>query len=88
MTIEKDAIIRKKKSYYEKIIKTVDYSVDPEEGHYLERSWIYIFSKYFNFSYYLRIYCFRFCNCEIETVISDFVSEESPHYTSWKYKNI
>ena len=46
MTIEKCAILRKEKSYYEKILHTVKHVNDPEEGHYLERSWIYIFSKY------------------------------------------
>jgi hypothetical protein len=50
-TIEKNVILNKSLEYYKNILSTVDYTENPEEGHYLERSWIYIFQKYYIFSY-------------------------------------
>jgi hypothetical protein len=50
-TIERDMILNKNKDYYYNILNTVNYCNNPEEGHYLERSWVYIFQKYYNFSY-------------------------------------
>jgi hypothetical protein len=32
------------KSYYRSLLKLIDYSIDPPEGHYMERSWFYIFN--------------------------------------------
>jgi hypothetical protein len=50
-TVENNMIYNKPIEYYKQIIKTVNYDTDPEEGHYLERSWLYIFQKYYYFSY-------------------------------------
>ena len=44
MVISREQILSRSKSYYEKIIKFIDYHINPEEGHYFERSWAYIFN--------------------------------------------
>jgi hypothetical protein len=42
--IHKDLILKKPKIFYENIIKYLKYDVNPEEGHFFERSWNLIFN--------------------------------------------
>lgn len=42
--VNKRNILQHPKSYYEELLRTVDHHVAPEAGHYLERSWYYMFS--------------------------------------------
>ena len=44
--VAKKHILQHPKSYYEKLIKFVDKSSNPEAGHYLERSWCVIFQPF------------------------------------------
>ena len=44
-SINKNIILSKPKSFYENIIRHIDYHPNPEEGHFLERSWYLIFNK-------------------------------------------
>ena len=41
--ISKDIILTKPKIFYQNILRHLDYHSNPEEGHYLERSWYIIF---------------------------------------------
>ena len=41
--VSKEAIKNRPRSFYEYLIRRVSHHVNPEEGHYLERSWLYIF---------------------------------------------
>ena len=41
--VSRRAIMYRSKAFYEAIIKTVNYHVNPQEGHYLERLWPTIF---------------------------------------------
>lgn len=43
-SLSKEIILLKPKIFYENIIKHVDCHINPEEGHYLERSWYLIFT--------------------------------------------
>jgi hypothetical protein len=43
MAIHKDDILQHSKMYYKKLIKDLDHSVSPEEGHYYERAWEAVF---------------------------------------------
>lgn len=42
-SVTKDYILTYPKSYYEGLLSTVDWSVDPEQGHFMERAWAYIY---------------------------------------------
>ena len=42
-SVSKEDIIQHPKSHYEKLIKYIDNSSNPEVGHYLERSWYAVF---------------------------------------------
>ena len=44
MAIRKEYILKKPKKYYEMLINHVQYTRDPIEAHFFERSWNYIFS--------------------------------------------
>jgi len=44
-SVSKELILKKPKSFYQNIIKFLDYHKNPEEGHYLERSWNMIFNN-------------------------------------------
>jgi len=49
-SVSKKTILKNPLSYYVNLIKAVNYSINPEEGHYFERSWYYIFSlPYYTF---------------------------------------
>ena len=41
--VKKELIVKRTKEYYENLIKTVNHHINPSEGHFLERSWYYIF---------------------------------------------
>lgn len=43
-SISKEIILKKPKIFYEHLIKYVDYDINPEEGHFFERSWYLIFN--------------------------------------------
>ena len=43
-SIRNSIIKNKSKNYYEKLIETISDHINPEEGHYFERSWYYIFT--------------------------------------------
>jgi len=45
--ISKELILSKPKSFYENIIRYLNYHINPEEGHYLERTWYLIFHNNF-----------------------------------------
>ena len=42
-SIKKNQIKKKPLQYYQKLITTIENHINPEEGHYFERSWYYIF---------------------------------------------
>ncbi len=44
-SITKELIKSNPKEYYQKLITCIDDHPDPEEGHYFERAWFYIFNK-------------------------------------------
>jgi hypothetical protein len=41
--VRRQCIHRRPREFYYRLLATVDHHVNPEEGHYLERSWMYIF---------------------------------------------
>lgn len=43
-SISKELILKKPKIFYEDLMKYVEYDVNPEEGHFFERSWNLIFN--------------------------------------------
>jgi len=43
-SVHKNLILSKNISFYENLINTISDHINPEEGHYFERSWFYIFS--------------------------------------------
>lgn len=45
--ISKELILSKPKRFYENIIRYLNYHINPEEGHYLERTWYLIFNNNF-----------------------------------------
>jgi len=42
--VDKDHILSRPKSYYQKLLDNVNWHSDPVEAHFLERSWYYIFN--------------------------------------------
>lgn len=44
-SVSKKLIHEKPKIFYEQLLRYVDYHVNPEEGHFFERSWYFIFSN-------------------------------------------
>jgi hypothetical protein len=42
--VSKELILSRPKEFYQDIIKYVDYDINPEEGHFFERSWYLIFN--------------------------------------------
>lgn len=49
-TVEKEMIRNRSIESYKEILETLSYGEDVQEGHYIERSWYYIFQKYYDFS--------------------------------------
>jgi len=45
--VNKNIILQKPKSFYEDLIRLLDFHVNPEEGHFFERSWYTIFHNNF-----------------------------------------
>ena len=45
--VSKELILSKPKRFYENIIRYLNYHINPEEGHYLERTWYLIFNNNF-----------------------------------------
>jgi hypothetical protein len=45
--VNKNIILKKPKSFYEDLIRLLDFHVNPEEGHFFERSWYTIFHNNF-----------------------------------------
>ena len=43
-SIHKDLIYKQPKEYYQQLITTIDNHINPEEGHYFERAWYYLFT--------------------------------------------
>jgi len=41
--VSRDRILRRPRAFYERAIATVAHDVNPEEGHYFERSWGNVF---------------------------------------------
>ena len=41
--VSRERIRRRERAYYERLLEEVDWAPDPVEGHFLERSWCYIF---------------------------------------------
>ena len=44
MVVSRERVLQRSVTYYEALRRQVDYANDPVEGHYLERSWFYIFN--------------------------------------------
>jgi hypothetical protein len=44
-SVSKEKILKKPKSFYENAIKLLENHINPEEGHYFERSWYLIFTN-------------------------------------------
>lgn len=42
-SVSKATILKRPKSFYEKLLKEVDYDNNPIEGHFMERSWLEVF---------------------------------------------
>jgi len=42
-SISREMIHRKPKIFYENLLRFLDYNINPEEGHYMERSWYILF---------------------------------------------
>ena len=42
-SVSKDTILKRPKSFYEMLLKEVDYDNNPIEGHFMERSWLEVF---------------------------------------------
>jgi len=60
-SISKNMILRKPKKFYENLLRFLDNHINPEEGHYMERSWYILFNhsclnninkKYIGFIFY------------------------------------
>jgi hypothetical protein len=45
MCVSKSVIHSRERSYYERLLETVSYDINPEEAYYLERSWYYVFQQ-------------------------------------------
>lgn len=43
--VSKHKILLRPLSYYQNLITSLDYHINPIEGHFMERSWYYIFSQ-------------------------------------------
>lgn len=43
-SISKEMILRKPKKFYENLLRFLDNNINPEEGHYMERSWYILFN--------------------------------------------
>lgn len=43
-SISKELIYQNERDYYANLLKTLEHCNNPEEGHYIERSWYYIFN--------------------------------------------
>ena len=41
--VRRERIQRRAPAYYERLLKQVNWAADPVEGHFMERSWCYIF---------------------------------------------
>jgi hypothetical protein len=46
-SVSKELILSKPKIFYENILRYLDYHINPEEGHFLERTWYLIFNNTF-----------------------------------------
>jgi hypothetical protein len=46
-SLSKEIILSKPKIFYENILRHIDYHINPEEGHFLERTWYLIFNNNF-----------------------------------------
>ena len=46
--VKRELILQNPIEYYKKLITEVNHHINPSEGHFLERSWYYIFSRNFN----------------------------------------
>ena len=44
-SVHKSLILKKPKIFYEHLIRFIDYHPNPEEGHFFERSWHFIFHQ-------------------------------------------
>ena len=42
--VKKDCILRRSKDFYQRLLDSVRHHNDPEEAHYLERAWLYVFA--------------------------------------------
>lgn len=42
-SVSKSTILKRPKSFYEKLLKEVEYDNNPIEGHFMERSWLEVF---------------------------------------------
>lgn len=49
--VDKDHILSRPREYYQKLLETVSWHSDPVEGHFLERSWYYIFNCHIPIKY-------------------------------------
>jgi len=43
--VRKENILQHSKEYYQNLCEQVNWHIDPVEGHFMERSWYYIFEK-------------------------------------------
>jgi hypothetical protein len=45
ISVKKQCILRRPLEFYKALVETVAYHNDPEEAHYLERAWLYVFGS-------------------------------------------
>ena len=43
--VSRSNILKNDLNFYKKMLKYVSHDIDPMEGHFIERSWYYIFTK-------------------------------------------
>lgn len=70
--VSKELILSRPKEFYQDIIKYVDYDINPEEGHFFERSWYLIFNHP-TFNIKKKIY--HYYNYNIDQKLIDICNE-------------
>lgn len=69
--VSKELILKKPKIFYENLMKYVEYDVNPEEGHFFERSWNLIFNHPIYYQKKIIIYY----NLDLNKINDNFVKK-------------
>jgi len=69
-SVHKSIILKKPKIFYEHLLRFIDYHPNPEEGHYFERSWYFIFTNNYLNKPIIKIHKLKDMeNIEIDNII-------------------